>query len=118
MPAARYQTAALLDRLEASRDDYSPGAAARKITLLRALSRARLATPAAVLRLHEHLCFLRAYPDDRRVLAAADRLLKSFAARPDLRRHRAALAGSGIAGSDLHDRFFWPIFAVRIRVRI
>jgi len=105
----RNHGAALLKRLEASRDDYSPGAAGRKTALLRALARARLATAAALLRLHEHLCFLRAYPDDRRVLAASDRLLKSFSNRPDLRRHRAALAGSGIAGTDLHERFFWPM---------
>jgi len=109
VPATRNHGATLLKRLEASRDDYSPGAGAKKTALLRALARARLATPAALLRLHEHLCFLRAYPDNRRVLAAADRLLKSFAARPDLRRHRAALAGSGVAGTDLHDRFFWPM---------
>jgi len=105
----RNHGASLLKRLEASRDDYSPGAAARKTAMLRALARTRLATSGALLRLHEHLCFLRAYPDDRRVLAAADRLLKAFAARPDLRRHRGALAGSGIAGTDLHDRFFWPM---------
>ena len=109
MPATRNPALALLRRLEASRDDYSPGAAARKVGLLRALARARLPTPAAVLRLHEHLCFLRAYPDDRRLLSAAGSLLKSFSARPDLRRYRAALAGSGIAGTDLPDRFFWPM---------
>jgi len=109
VPVTRHRGATLLARLEASRDDYSPGAGARKTAWLRALARARLATPAALLRLHEHACFLRAYPDDRRVLAAADRLLKSFAARPDLRRHHAALSGSGVAGTDLHDRFFWPM---------
>jgi hypothetical protein len=105
----RNRPATLLRRLEASRDDYSPGAAARKVEWLRALGRARLATPDEVLRLHEHLCFLRAYPDGRKLLAAADRLLKSFDVRPDLHRHRAALAGSGIAGTDLRDRFFWPM---------
>jgi hypothetical protein len=105
----RKRSATLLRLLEVSRDDYSPGAAARKRGWLRALGRARLATPAAVLRFHEHLCFLRAYPDDARVLAAAEGLLKAFAARSDLRRHRAALAGSGIAGTDLPDRFFWPM---------
>ena len=35
-------------------------------------------------------------------------MLKDFRRRSDLRRHRAALAGSGIAGTDTPYRFFWP----------
>src|SRR5262245_39695547 len=35
-------------------------------------------------------------------------MLLAFRRRPDLRRHRAALAGSGIAGTDTPYRFFWP----------
>ena len=62
-----------------------------------------------MLRLHEILCFLRAYPDDRRVLAVVERMLEAFPRRPDLRRHRRALADSGIAGTEIRFRFFAPV---------
>ncbi|MCZ7565581.1 MAG: hypothetical protein M5U08_18820 [Burkholderiales bacterium] len=100
-------TAALLRKLEATRLDYGPGRAARKRRLLDALARAA-ALPAQVLRLHEHLLFLRAYPDDRALHARAGRMLARFERRADLRRHRAALADSGIAGTAIHYAFFWP----------
>jgi hypothetical protein len=100
--------AALLRRLEATRLDYGPGRAAAKLALLRALARTRLATARQVLGLHEHLCFLRAYPDSRTVLAQVERMLGEFARRRDLRRHRDELAESGIAGCDIRYRFFWP----------
>lgn len=87
---------------------YEPGLGARKLALLAALSRSRLSTPGQVRRLHEMLCFLHAFPDDRRVHARARSLLHSFHRRPDLRRHRAALAGSGIAGTETPYRFYWP----------
>ena len=103
------QTAsALLRRLERTREDYASGAAAHKRALLRALSRARLRGAREVRRLHEHLCYLRAYPDDARLLAQVERMLGHFARRADLGRHRATLADSGIAGTDIHERFFWP----------
>ena len=59
-------------------------------------------------RLHELLSFLDAYPDDRRVRARVRGMLKSFHRRPDLRRYRASLAGSGIAGTETPYRFYWP----------
>jgi hypothetical protein len=100
--------AAPLRRLEATRLDYGPGRAAIKLALLRELARARLASARQVLRLHEHLCFLRAYPDDRAVLAQVERMLAAFARRSDLRGHRDGLAESGITGCDIRYRFFWP----------
>ena len=56
--------------------------------------------------LHEALCFLRAYPDDAAVLARVEEMLAGFDQRPDLRRHRKALANSGIAGTAIHIPFF------------
>ena len=61
-----------------------------------------------MLRLHELLCFWRAYPDDRRILALVERLLSGFARRRDLLRHARALKDSGIAGTEIHFRFFSP----------
>jgi hypothetical protein len=98
----------LLRRLEATRVAYGPGHATAKLVLLRALARAHLANAREVLRLHEHLCFLRAYPDNRTVLALVTRMLRDFSRRRDLARHRDALADSGVAGTEIRYRFFWP----------
>jgi hypothetical protein len=100
--------ARLLRKLEATRLDYGPGRAVIKLGLLHELARTRLATARQVLRLHEHLCFVRAYPDDRAVLEQVEGMLAGFALRADLRRHRDELAESGIAGCDIRYRFFWP----------
>jgi hypothetical protein len=100
--------ATLLRRLEATRLEYGPGRAAAKLAWLERLARTRLASARQVLRLHEHLCFVRAYPDSRAVLARVERMLAGFARRGDLRRHRDELADSGVAGCDIRYRFFWP----------
>ena len=80
----------------------------RKLELLRRLERRRLARAADLLRLHECLCFWRAYPDDAGLLAQVERMLEGFAGRSDLRRHRETLADSGVAGTPIHYSFFWP----------
>ncbi len=98
----------LLRALERSSAVYTRDATAQKRILLRALARRWLRSPREVRRLHEELCYLRAYPDDARLLAQVERMLGGFARRADLRRHRAALTDSGIAGTDIHYRFFWP----------
>lgn len=96
----------LLDELESIRLEFGPRAATRRLQLLRAAGRARCAGAADVLRLHEALCFCRAYPDNAAVLAAVERLLAGFARRPDLRRHAAELADSGLAGTAINYRFY------------
>jgi hypothetical protein len=103
----RAGTARALARLEAVQGTFGDAAVSRgKVALLRTLARAPLGSAAHVLRLHESLVFLRAYPDDARVLAQVERMLRGFARRADARRHRAALADSGVAGADIRFRFF------------
>jgi hypothetical protein len=97
-----------LATLERHKDRFGAGAAATKLVLLARLDRSRLRTPGQVARLHEALCFMRAYPGDAVVLAAVEHLLERFAGRADLHRHRDALADSGIAGTATRFRFFWP----------
>ena len=97
---------AALRELARLRLEFGPEAAARKRALLNALDRRALANARDVLALHEALCFMRAYPDDRALLGQVERMLSRFDSRADLRRHRAPLADSGIAGTAIHYRFF------------
>lgn len=95
-----------LHRLE--RVHAEPGSAAReqRLALLRRLDRVALGSAAAVQRLHELACRIRAYADDAAVQAAAVRLLARFHRRADLRRYADELADSGIAGTAIRYRFF------------
>jgi hypothetical protein len=95
-----------LAALERCRLEFGPAAANAKRALLKRLARTRLGNARAVRRLHEALCFMRAYPDDAEVLAQVQDMLAGFAGRADLRAQRAALADSGIAGTAIHYRFF------------
>jgi len=102
----RRRTSPLLE-LQTVRAHYGPGSSRRKLELLQVLARARLKRPRHVLLLHECLCFLRAFPDDAVLLAQVERMLAGFEHRADLRRHRAALVDTGIAGTAIYFRFFW-----------
>lgn len=104
---ARPMTTSPLLLLEQVKSNYGGKCAGAKLALLGQLDGVRLSTPRAILRLHEVLCFLRAYPDDAKVLAQVERLLENFHQRADLRRHRASLADTGIAGTATYYRFFW-----------
>jgi hypothetical protein len=97
-----------LTALERLKLRYGAGIAARRLRLLRRLDRTRLKSAAAVQRLHELLCFLRAYPDDAAVHAQVERMLARFAQRADLRAHRDELAATGIAGTTHWFPYFWP----------
>ncbi len=70
---------AVLSRLEAARH-LRPGATAT-LRLLREAARLELSDADRLIRLHEALLFLRAYPQDARVLRLAQRLLDGFAKR-------------------------------------
>jgi hypothetical protein len=97
-----------LATLERYKDRFGAGAAETKLVLLARLDRTRLRTPRQVERLHETLCFMRAYPGEAVVLAAVEHILERFADRADLRGFCNALADSGIAGTAIRFRFFWP----------
>ncbi len=95
-----------LARLESLRNARGQEAAAAKKACLGILARRPVGTARAVKRLHEALCFLRAYPDDPSVLASVVSMLAGFALRADLRRHRRALEDTGIAGTRIRFPFF------------
>lgn len=96
-----------LGRLEDLRLSYGDGSAEAKRELLDVLAAGDLRNPSQVHRLHELLCFLRTYPDDRAVLRRAETMLDGFDARADLDRFRADLDSSGIVGTRISYRFFW-----------
>jgi hypothetical protein len=98
-----------LRALERTLGRFEPGLAARRLELLAKLARARMASAAAVARLHEALCYLRAYPDDGRVLERAERMLARFHERGDLRSFAGQLASSGVAGTEIREELYYPM---------
>ncbi|MGH7357970.1 MAG: hypothetical protein ACREJR_04040, partial [Candidatus Rokuibacteriota bacterium] len=90
---------------------FTPEGRARKRELLGALAAAAVSRPSALRGLHEALCFLQAYPDDREVLARVDRLLQGFVDRTAAFPPRALrrLHDSGIAGSTIEYPFGLPM---------
>ncbi len=100
-------TAIALRKLEGAAREFGPGCAVRKLDLLRHLSRTRMTSAAQLLRYHEVLCFLRAYPDDSELLYHVVDQLSRFGGRPELRRFRAALVDTGVAGAAIHFPFHW-----------
>ena len=101
----------LVGELAACAPRFGPGARLEKLRLLARLAGVRVASAKALERLHETLCFVRAYPDDAAVQDAAERALREFALR--VRRlapaARARLHDSGIAGTDLDYPFGLPM---------
>ncbi|MCB9898527.1 MAG: hypothetical protein H6825_11025 [Planctomycetes bacterium] len=108
--------ARLLRDLEALKDSFGTGRAEQKLAALLPLERVALPDAGQVRRLHEILCFWRAYPESPELLECVERMLDEFERRADLRRHRRALDDSGIAGTRLHFPFFW-LMALRLAER-
>lgn len=86
---------------------YDADTTRTKQLLLQVLEKTSLRTAPEIVRLHDMLCFLRAYPDNKTILALVERMLTHFALRKDLERHRTKLSDSGIAGTDIRYRFHW-----------
>ena len=102
---------ALVEALAAVAPRSSPDDRAEKLRLLDGLAGRRIGHPDALLRFHETLCLLQAYPDDREILARVDRALATF---PDRLRRlgaaaRAQLRDSGIVGTTLAYPFGLPM---------
>src|SRR5215510_15293611 len=100
----------LVEALAAAAPRYSPQDQEQKCQLLEGLERCAIRHPGTLVRFHEALCFLQAYPDDARVLELVDRALEGFASRvarlaPSARR----LHDSGIDGATLDYPFGYPM---------
>ena len=95
-----------LDQLEAMKGQFGSAAGARTAALLEKLGRAKFRDPAQLIRLHEVVLFLRAYPQSPSVKRLADQILFSFARR--LPRNHDPFADpdiSGIAGTIISTNF-------------
>ncbi len=108
MPSLRLNQ--LLDRLEQSKDRFGCGETDRVERLLDALSQRRLPDAGSLIRLHEGLLFVRAFPQGAGVVARAERILNSFHERiTELQGQGAdisefdSFAFGGIAGTTMED---------------
>ncbi|MGA9476009.1 MAG: hypothetical protein WBV36_26315 [Terriglobales bacterium] len=105
-----------LSGLEAARDQFGPRHAARILRLLRALEAARFPDPSSLIRFHEALLFLRAFPQNAAVLRTTERILNSFHKRVEALRQRGAdmrafdtFEFSGIAGTMMEDTLSFDV---------
>src|SRR5271166_1324546 len=100
----------VLTQLEASRHTFGSGQAARVVKLLKRLDAARFPHPTSLIRFHETLLFLRAFPQGPTVIRAAERILKSFHTKVEALHKGGAdmdefdtFEFSGIAGTHMDD---------------
>ncbi len=102
---------ALVESLAAVASRFSPEDRAAKVRLLDQLADRQIREMAALLRFHEAVCFLEAYPDDAEVLLRVERALLGFRARVERlgTAARAGLHDSGIAGTTLDYPFGFPM---------
>ena len=105
------EAARLVDALSATAPRFAATDRDEKRRLLDQLSGHTIRRPALLLRLHETLCFLQAYPDDAEILTRVEAALEQF---PDRVRRlgraaRRRLYDSGIAGTTLDYPFGLPM---------
>jgi hypothetical protein len=100
----------LRDRLEACKGKFGSTAAREVLALLERVERTRVRDPQELIRIHEAVLYLRAYPQSAQALRLADRILFSFAERVrGLPREDFEYSDvSGIAGTGLTTNFSYP----------
>jgi hypothetical protein len=101
---------ALLAGIEAAKGQFGPGAAAKTRALLDQLARCTFRDAKSLIRFHETLLFLRAFPQSAVLVPRIERLLNSFHGRVDFVRQAGAdmsefddFDTSGIAGTVMQD---------------
>ncbi|MGA2348490.1 MAG: hypothetical protein ABSF93_20935, partial [Candidatus Sulfotelmatobacter sp.] len=101
---------ALLTGLEAAKGRFGPGAAAKTKSLLGQLARCSFRDAKSLIRFHETLLFLRAFPQSAALVSRIESLLNSFHERVSIVRDAGAdmsefddFDTSGIAGTVMQD---------------
>lgn len=111
-PAAPVAT--LIDLLDRSKNRFSREDRVAKRAALVALTARPIRDPALLLRFHEALCFLRAYPDDAEILRIVESTLESFGERVEALRSTGptddaeALDETGIARTTIFCPYSHP----------
>ena len=102
-----------IKRLYAIRNQYGSDEAVEKLALLDALDDLESRSATDLGRLHLALCFLRAFPDNRRVLDRVTAALDGFTSRVTRlgEGERKRLVDTGIAGTTLHYPFSYEVSA-------
>ena len=102
-----------IKRLHAIRNLYGRDEAAEKLALLDALGGLETRSAPDLKLFHLTLCFLRAFPDNRRVLNSVTAELDGFTSRVARlgERERERLVDTGIAGTRLHYPFSYEVAA-------
>jgi hypothetical protein len=106
----------LLAQLEARRYRFDPGEAAHILKMLNSLGAARFPDGRSLIRFHESLLFLRAFPQGPSVVRKTEKLLNNFQERVEALRKTGADMGdfdplevSGIAGTHMDDTLSFDV---------
>ena len=101
---------AIIADLESAKSDFGPAAARRVRSLLDQVSRREFRDPRLLIRFHEALLFLRAFPQSQALVPRIERLLDTFHERVKIVRRRGAdmsefddFDTAGIAGTTMQD---------------
>jgi hypothetical protein len=105
-----------LTQLEAARYRFGRHEGARVVNLLNRLDAARFPDPASLIRFHETLLFLRAFPQGPAVVRATERILNSFHTKVEALREGSAdmddfdtFEVAGIAGTQMEDTLSFDV---------
>src|SRR5580700_1388289 len=106
----------LLHQLEESRNRFGRGEATHVVELLLRLGKRQFSDTASLIRFHEALLFLRAFPQGPEVVRKAERLLRDFSARVGRLEKTGVdmddfdpLEVSGIAGTAMQDTLTFDV---------
>lgn len=97
----------VLASLEKVKEQFDENSDQHKAELLDVLADMRFRSARDLLRFHELICFMRAYPDGPKVLKRAELLLNCFDLRSDLKKLAKDLVNTGISGTRIDYEFYW-----------
>ncbi len=100
-----------IDRLGEIRRSFSRVFAKERLSLLESIAGSTIKTAAEIQRLHDCLCFIRAFPDNREIHQRACALLQDFDSVVGKlsKSQRMKLDDSGIAGTELYYAFSYEV---------
>src|SRR6266536_2015483 len=111
-----------LSNLEARRYRFGRHESARAVKLLKSLDASHFPAPSSLIRFHEALLFLRAFPQSPAVVRITERILNSFHKKVEALRESGAdlsafdpIEVSGIAGTHMEDTLSFDVARWRIQ---